>query len=78
MRCLLTLLTMLYCTQNLKKRSVIISINLMCSVMLCQISKVYFCQQEAFDKLQRMRFQLRLSTSEDQRAQILRLQNAVR
>jgi len=25
MQCLLTLLTMLYCTQNLKKRSVIIS-----------------------------------------------------
>ncbi|XP_020627121.1 protein KIAA0100-like isoform X2 [Orbicella faveolata] len=35
-------------------------------------------KKEAFDRLQRMRFQLRLSTSEDQRAQILRLQNTVR
>lgn len=35
-------------------------------------------KKEADDRLQRMRFQLRLSTSEDQRAQILRLQNTVR
>ncbi|XP_068677612.1 bridge-like lipid transfer protein family member 2 isoform X2 [Montipora foliosa] len=35
-------------------------------------------KKEAFDRLQRMRFHLHLSTSEDQRAQILRLQNTVR
>ena len=39
---------------------------------------VYFFDQEAFDRLQRMRFHLDLSASEDQRGQILRLQNTVR
>ncbi|XP_015752770.1 PREDICTED: protein KIAA0100-like [Acropora digitifera] len=35
-------------------------------------------KKEAFDRLQRMRFHLDLSASEDQRGQILRLQNTVR